>query len=307
MPKLQQNIPEPSPRKLDKPMLAATCENFAALRFPLYASIKLDGVRALVTTKGVFSRSLKRLRNEAIQKMFTGDDLDGLDGEFIYGDPTAEDCCRRTVTVVMADRKPIARLAYHVFDYVTDGPFEERYAIARQKIEQFAGKYPIALVQQVLIHSLEDLEAIEDVALAAGHEGLMVRRPRGLYKHGRATEASQDLAKVKRFEDDEAVVVGVQELQHNDNPAFTNEVGRTARSTAQSGMVGTGVLGALLLQKGSVTFSVGSGFNASERQQLWQQKHSLIGKLVKYRFFPSGSKDKPRFPTWIGFRDRRDI
>jgi hypothetical protein len=30
-----------------KPMLAGTCKDFSTLRFPLYASLKLDGVRAL--------------------------------------------------------------------------------------------------------------------------------------------------------------------------------------------------------------------------------------------------------------------
>src|SRR6266478_137194 len=293
---------------LAKPMLAATCEDFTALRFPLYASLKLDGVRALITHQGVFSRSLKPIPNLAVQTLFTSPDLDGLDGEFILGSVTAGDVCRRTVSAVMSPDKSASGLVYHVFDYVTEGPFSERYAVARSRVEKFSGKYPIALVEQKVIHSLAELEAMEEKALAEGHEGIMVRRPAGLYKHGRATEKSQDLMKVKRFEDDEAVVIGVTELMHNDNVAFTNEVGRTARSTAQDGLVGAGVLGALMLRnEQGVEFSVGSGFDAGERQELWRDRKSLMGRLVKYRYFPSGCKDKPRFPTWIGFRDVRDL
>jgi len=172
---------------------------------------------------------------------------------------------------------------------------------------KFAGKYPITLVDQRLIHFLAELETMEEKALAEGHEGIMVRRPSGLYKHGRATEKSQDLLKIKRFADDEAIVIGVTELMHNDNAAFTNEVGHTARSSAQDGLVGAGTLGALLLRnEDGVEFSVGSGFDAAERAALWRNRKALLGRLVKYRFFPSGSKDKPRFPTWIGFRDVRD-
>src|SRR5437016_4386144 len=171
-------------------MLASNCEDFAALRFPLYASLKLDGVRALLTKQGVFSRSLKPIPNLAVQKLFTGSDLDGLDGEFILGSVTAEDVCRKTVSAVMSPDKSAAGLVYHVFDYVTEGPFNERYAVARQKVEQFAKKYPIALVEQVLIHSLAELEMMEEAALSDGHEGVMVRRPAGPYKHGRATEKS---------------------------------------------------------------------------------------------------------------------
>ncbi len=293
---------------LAKPMLAATCEDFAALRFPLYASLKLDGVRALITHQGVLSRSLKPIPNLAVQTLFTTRDLDGLDGEFILGNVTAADVCRKTVSAVMSPDKSASGLVYHVFDYVTAGPFNERYTLAQQKVERFAKKYPIVLVDQRLIHSLAELEAMEEKALAEGHEGIMVRRPAGLYKHGRATEKSQDLMKVKRFEDDEAIVIGVTELMHNDNAAFTNEVGRTARSTAQDGLVGAGVLGALMLRnEQGVEFSVGSGFDAEERQQLWKDRKALLGRLVKYRYFPSGSKDKPRFPTWIGFRDVRDL
>jgi DNA ligase-1 len=286
---------------------AGTCEDFAALRFPLYASLKLDGVRALITKVGVLSRSLKPIPNNAVQKLFTSPDLDGLDGEFIFGAVTAHDVCRQTVSAVMSPDKPASGLVYHVFDFVTDGPFTERYAIARQKVERFSKKYPITLVEQRLIHSLAELEAMEEKALSDGHEGIMVRRPAGLYKHGRATEKSQDLLNIKRFEDDEAIVVGVTELMHNDNAAFTNEIGRTARSTAQDGLVGAGTLGALLLRnQEGVEFSVGSGFDADERKELWRDRKVLMGRLVKYRYFPSGSKDKPRFPTWIGFRDVRD-
>jgi len=93
--------------------------------------------------------------------------------------------------------------------------------VAKERVMKFAGKYPITLVDQRLIHFLAELETMEEKALAEGHEGIMVRRPSGLYKHGRATEKSQDLLKIKRFADDEAIVIGVTELMHNDNAAFT--------------------------------------------------------------------------------------
>ena len=112
--------------KLLRPMLAATCEDFTALRFPLYASLKLDGVRALITKQGVFSRSLKPIPNQAVQTLFTSADRDGLDGEFILGKVTAEDVCRQTVSAVMSPDKPATGLVYHVFDYVTTRPFTER-------------------------------------------------------------------------------------------------------------------------------------------------------------------------------------
>jgi len=40
---------------------------------------------------------------------------------------------------------------------------------------------------------------------------------------------------------------------------------------------------------------------------LWLRKETLVGKLVKYRHQPSGAKDAPRFPKFVGFREAWDM
>lgn len=50
-------------------------------------------------------------------------------------------------------------------------------------------------------------------------------------------------------------------------------------------------------------FNIGTGFNQEERSQLWSIRNELIGKVVKYKYFPVGMKDKPRHPVFLGFRD----
>lgn len=47
--------------------------------------------------------------------------------------------------------------------------------------------------------------------------------------------------------------------------------------------------------------------NAAERQKFWNLRASLRGLLVKYQYFPTGSKEKPRFPSFQGFRNRIDL
>jgi DNA ligase-1 len=54
-------------------------------------------------------------------------------------------------------------------------------------------------------------------------------------------------------------------------------------------------------------FSIGSGFTQEMREQLWQVRGRLTGQFVKYRYFPTGSKNAPRFPTFLGFRDPADF
>jgi len=60
-------------------------------------------------------------------------------------------------------------------------------------------------------------------------------------------------------------------------------------------------LGSLLCKSGDgSTFSVGSGFTADQRQQLWKDKEALTGKKVKvqYQHLTSGKK-VPRFPIFM--------
>jgi DNA ligase-1 len=56
-----------------------------------------------------------------------------------------------------------------------------------------------------------------------------------------------------------------------------------------------------------VEFDLGTGFTSGQRRDLWVGRGKLKGKLVKYKFQPTGVKDKPRFPVFIGFRDARDL
>ena len=88
-----------------RPMLAATVDpnDLDALRFPLLASPKLDGVRALVSDDGqLVSRNLKPIPNANVQKAFGRPEFAGLDGELVCGDPTAPDAFRKTTSAAMS-------------------------------------------------------------------------------------------------------------------------------------------------------------------------------------------------------------
>jgi DNA ligase-1 len=44
-----------------------------------------------------------------------------------------------------------------------------------------------------------------------------------------------------------------------------------------------------------------------DRITLWQQRDALIGRMVKFKHQPSGAKEAPRFPKFIGFRETWDL
>ena len=48
-------------------------------------------------------------------------------------------------------------------------------------------------------------------------------------------------------------------------------------------------------------------FNHVERKEIWTSQEEFIGKLLKFRYFNHGIKDKPRFPRAIGFRNLMDL
>lgn len=282
-----------------KPMLAVESDQ-TKLKFPCYASPKLDGVRALVKDGVVLSRSLKPIPNKHVQERFGRPEYEGLDGELMLGDPTHPDVYRITVSAVMSQDDD-QLVCFHLFDR-----WDRDYSYNRVSLPHTAYAHPVT---SVLVHDLEELERFEARCLKDGYEGVMLRSPDSPYKFGRSTVKEGYLLKLKRFADSEAEILDFEELMSNQNEATTNELGRTERSSHKSGLVPAGVLGALVVRdiKTGVTFKIGSGFTAAERASFWSVRAFLKGSLVKYQYFPGGSKDKPRFPTYLGFRDHIDL
>ena len=104
-------------------------------------------------------------------------------------------------------------------------------------------------------------------------------------------------------------IIGFEELMHNANVAEVDERGYTKRSTAKDNLEGTNTLGSFLVRDihTGVAFSIGTGFTQEQRSDFWKYKQHYLGCFVKYKFFPGGMKDKPRFPVFLGFRDQEDM
>ena len=291
-----------------KPMLAGTCNDITKLTYPVVASPKLDGIRCTIQEGVVYSRNLKPIPSELVQRLFGSIDVD-FDGELIYGDPCAPDCFNKTTSAVMSRELPEGLnpelLQLHVFDVFSPVGFEQRF-----RDLSICNKYNnVKLVPHHVIVDAETLARYEQAHTHMGYEGVMVRSLDGPYKQGRSTVNQGYLLKVKQFLDAEAEVIGVEEQMHNENEAKLDELGHTKRSHEKAGMVPAGVLGALRVRDVTtgVEFKVGSGMTSDERAALWAKRDELIGKFICYKYFPVGVIDKPRFPTYKGFRDPIDF
>lgn len=285
-----------------KPMLSATCNDVYSLQYPLLASPKLDGIRALILDGQLVSRNLKPIRNKFTFDRFSGSRYDRLDGELIYGEHDATVFRRTTSAISRFDGEPL--VTFHVFDIVAEhATFEERQTY----IHNMGLPAHIQIVPQCHITSPAKLLEHEQAMLDQGYEGVMIRSYKGLYKYGRATAREGSLLKLKRFEDAEAEIIGFEERMHNANTATTNALGHTERSSHQENMVGRNDLGALVVRGANgtykgVEFNIGTGFDDNDRDWFWAHQDTLKGAVVKYKYFPTGSKDAPRFPVFLGLR-----
>ena len=287
-----------------KPMLA-TDAVLDKLRFPLLASPKLDGIRAIVRDGVVYSRSNKPIPNKHVQSLFGH--LNTLDGELIVGLPTAKDCYTQTTSHVMSQDKADFPVTFYVFDCVRD--VGANYICRQRWLTEacentFAG---VNVLEQVDIRHIDELLQYENDCLEDGYEGLILRDPNAPYKMGRSTVNEGYLLKLKRFVDAEAVVIGFEERMHNGNEATVSELGRTKRSSHKAGKSGRGDLGALVCRYEGIEFNVGTGFSDDERARIWQDQTGHLGRIVKFKYFPVGVKEAPRHPVFLGWRDPRDM
>jgi DNA ligase-1 len=293
-----------------RPLLARAVHPDEDLRWPMLASPKLDGVRCLVIDGVPTSRSLKPLPNRALLDWLPWKLLEHCDGEMIVGDPTAPDAYNRTTSAIMSHDGDLRGLRFHVFDHF-EHP-DEPYAFRRTAAFDTVKNVPCekaGVLPEYDIRSPKALLELEAAMVHAGYEGVMLRDPMAEYKFGRTSSKGRELLKVKRFEDSEAVILGVQQLMRNGNVQFADELGLAKRSSAQAGLVGEDMVGALLVRdvKTGVEFSIGSGFDQATRKTYWTWRDKLPGQMVKYKFQPAGVKEAPRFPVFLGMRSTLDL
>ena len=301
-----------------KPMLAASMEDskgnqmsFSDLKFPLMASIKLDGIRCLRVNGQTLSRSFKPIPNQYVQRMMASLP-DGLDGELVTynADGSVRTFNEIQSDIMSEDGEP--NFKFEIFDYVSSS-LDDAFLFRYKKLEDLISSLPkfCSLVKHVVLQDAASLERFEEEVVLQGHEGIMTRKPGGPYKCGRATFKSQDLIKIKRFKDSEAEIIGFEEKMHNANEAEIDELGHTKRSSSKDGLVPANTLGTLLVRDihTNLSFGIGTGkgLNDDLKKKIWTNKDTYLGKIVSYRYQEVGTKDLPRIPSFQGFRDKRDM
>lgn len=299
-----------------EPMLAKEAV-LDQLRYPLYASPKIDGIRCLIDDTWAKTRSFKAIPNnyvrEYLEILFKNSGITGLtDGELVVGNAYDSDVYNRTNSGIMS-HKGEPEFTYLVFDHYSSTyerePFQSRMQNSIGLCNLLGSPRVIPWMHQKM-HDREELEAYENFCLEQGYEGLILRAPEKEYKFGRSTMKEQGMLKMKRFSDSEAEVIGMIELLHNANEAVKDAFGRTERSSHVENKIGMNKLGAFVVRDihHGWEFNVGGGkgLTSDLREKIWKDPFT-IGKVIKYTYFAHGMLNVPRHPNFVGFRDSRDL
>lgn len=290
-------------------MLAASeIPQVSDLCFPLLASYKIDGVRCPIIDGVAYSRKMIPIPNRYFQKWVADyrDQLHGVDGEVVVGLPCGEGVFQRSGAILSQGGQPDFTL--YVFDlWNAEGcKALERHDMLREKV---VGIPNVKVIEQCWVNNAEALNAMMQKALDAGFEGLILKDPKGMYKHGRSTVREGLLLKWKEWADSEAVVLDVLQGTTNTNPDVRDATGHAKRSTAKAGKVPIAIAGSFLVRDlySGVEFRCGTGScSLEEVKQMWLDRDCLKGRTMVYKFQKVGVKDKPRFPGFKGWRDPID-
>lgn len=234
-----------------------------------WVSEKLDGVRAFWNGKQLITRGGNII---AAPTWFTADfPPRQLDGELWLGRNKFAD----TLSIVSkhhAIESEWQQIRYFIFELPdAPGTFTERISAMHNLSQQQNSAY-LAVVAQFRIADKPALLAKLHQLDAAGAEGLMLHHQDALYKTGR----SNDLLKLKTYQDTEAEVIGY----------------RPGKGKYQ------GMVGALIVKTAEgKEFAIGSGLTDALRQT-----PPPVGAMVTYRYNGLTKHGLPRFARFIRVR-----
>jgi DNA ligase-1 len=300
----------------NKPMLAANDSPVVKdMTFPVLASPKTDGIRSLLyPDKGPVARSYLPIPNRYVNRVLTAlmvgtPGVRGLDGELTtFTDGVMDDFWTVSSKIMGGDGEPDFKL--YVFDWFLniDAPFNVRIANATAAVRNANDSHLLA-VPHTIIRNAEELEELKLLHIDLGYEGTMTRHPEAPYKQGRSTLKQEWLLKHKGWATAEGIIIGYEELLINGNEQTINALGEKARGTSKKNKRPGGTLGAVILDTdwGEVRLGTGKGFSRKLRDELWEQREPNLGKFVTFKYMPYGTKNKPRLPGWVGFRDPIDM
>jgi ATP-dependent DNA ligase len=247
------------------------------ISYPIFSQPKLDGIRCIVKSDGIWSRNGKPIISaphifEALKPLFENDPTLIFDGE-LYADKFANDFNK--ICSIVKKTKPTSNdlidsknnIQYHVYDLPShNGVFTKR----NSTLKSLKLYKSIVVVETVQVHNENEVMTEYDRVMDQGYEGQILRIDNE-YQNKR----SKYLLKHKTFVDEEFVILGINEGEGN-----------------KSGMIGY----ALFETKEGKRFTSNFKYSWDELKEMWLIKDQLIGKTATIKYFNLTPQGVPRFP-----------
>lgn len=243
---------------------------------------KWDGVRIMKLDNIVYTRNFTILPNNFLQRTLSKLLHDGMEGELLVGGNF-----NNTQSVVMSKSDDSCNYTLILFDFVESfsTPYYIRYRTLKSRLEArendniqltYSTKHDnIYVAKPFPFKKDKNASWYAEMACSHGLEGVIIRDLYASYGNG--------TFKYKLFLDGEATIIDYNILLSKYERKDT--------------------LGALVCDNGMSIFNVGSGFTEKLRDRLWNERDSLIGRTITYRYDNLTHKGKPRFPRFVAFRD----
>jgi len=260
----------------------------------VFASDKHDGCRLIKFNGEGYSRAMTPIRNRELALFVRSLPYDNFEAEFIilddHGKPLPFDVISGTFR---SFHKPLNNFRLMAFDTIHfTNPTSHRIFNLRNALALYPSDH-VTMVNHTTVHGKTALIDFYADSLKRGMEGIVIRDPFSIYKQGTSTLSGAELLRIKPFLDDEATIVGFEELKHNENLATTNEVGLTERSTHSENLRPGGVLGAFIVSWKGLTFRVGTGLTAEQRERFWRERNTLLTRTLTFKYNPTHMTDRP--------------
>lgn len=234
-----------------------------------WVSEKLDGVRARWDGRRLLTRGGHVIASPA--GFTAGWPALAMDGELWLGRGRFE-----TASGLVRARRPHApdwrRMRFMVFDLPGQRTTFDARIVRMRSLLQGTRPPTLRMVPQVRVRDAAVLDAMLEIIVARGGEGLVLHHGNARYRYGR----SEALLKYKPHDDAEARVIG-----------YSPGRGKYA-----------GKLGALLVQRADgLRFRLGSGLSDAQRA-----RPPRIGSHVTYRYNGLTDAGVPRFARFLRVR-----
>ena len=230
-------------------------------------SEKLDGIRAYWNGKEFKSKNGNKIY---APDWFTKDFPNfELDGELWSKRDDFEN-----IQNIVLDEKPTSKwneITYNIFEVPNEnGNFDKRLEKIKSWLEKNPNKF-IKIIPQKICKDESELNNYLKELLDKKAEGIILKNPNLDYFTGR----NENILKVKKFYDDEALVIGLNYSKENKFKSLK-----------------------LKLENG-VIFNLGGGFSDIQRKN-----PPKIGDVVTFKYYDLTKNNKPKFASFLRIRKK---